>query len=60
MVGLNTTQPQVFWNGQAVPGIVGISVDNDAQDHRVTLRIKEDALISELKAAGIIVRRVSA
>jgi len=68
MVGLNTTTPQVFWNGQPVPGIVGITASNTGivgitasntgSSPRVVLNIAEDPLLAELQAAGIIVRRV--
>lgn len=58
MVGLNTTTPQVFWNGVMLQGITGIQVDNDAEDHKVVLKMNEDATVSELRAAGIAVRRV--
>jgi hypothetical protein len=58
MVGLNTTTPQVFWNGVMLQGITGIQVDNDAEDHKVVLKMREDTTVSELRAAGIAVRRV--
>lgn len=57
MIGLNTNSPQIFWNGIKLEGITGIQVDNDEQDHKVVLRMKEDATVSELRAAGIAVRR---
>lgn len=58
MVGLNTPTPQVFWNGVMLQGITGIQVDNDAEDHKVVLKMNEDATVSELRSAGIAVRRV--
>jgi hypothetical protein len=58
MVGLNTTEPKVFWNGTEVPGIVGIVASNTGTSPRVVLNIAEDPLLAELQAAGIIIRRV--
>ena len=59
LVGMNTATPQVFWNGQLVPGVTGIHVDNETDINRVVLKVPEDPIIAELKAAGITVRRVS-
>jgi hypothetical protein len=58
MVGLNTTEPKVFWNGQEVPGIVGITASNTSASPRVVLNVAEDPLLAEMQAAGIIIRRV--
>lgn len=58
MIGLNTESPKVFWNGVMLQGITGIQVDNDAGGHKVVLKMNEDATVSELRAAGIAVRRV--
>lgn len=58
MVGLNTTEPKVFWNGQEVPGIVGITASNTGTTPRVVLNIAEDPLLAEMQAAGVIIRRV--
>lgn len=58
MVGLNTTEPKVFWNGQEVPGIVGITASNTGTTPRVVLNIAEDPLLAEMQAAGIIIRMV--
>jgi hypothetical protein len=60
MIGLNTNEPQVFWNGAKVEGIVGIAVANDAETQRVILKISEDPLLAEMQAAGITIRRVVA
>ena len=58
IVGLNTTAPQVFWNGQQVPGIKGITASNTGAGQRVVLNVEEDPLLAEMQAAGVIVRRV--
>jgi hypothetical protein len=58
MIGLNTDIPQVFWNGELVDGIVGITVDNDHDSKRVIFKVREDALFAEMQAAGITIRRV--
>ena len=58
MIGLNTNEPQVFWNGLKVDGIVGIAVDNDADSKRVVLKFNEDPMLAEMQAAGITIKRV--
>lgn len=57
LIGLNTSTPQVFWNGVQVQGVIGINVSNNADTQRVLLTISEDPMIAELKAAGVIVKR---
>jgi hypothetical protein len=60
IVGANTPDVKVFWNGQEVPGIVGITIDHDAAMRRVTLKFKEDPQLAEMQEAGITIRRVKA
>ena len=57
IVGANTPDRKVFWNGQEVSGISEINVSNDAERQRVVITVAEDPLLAELKAAGIIIRR---
>jgi hypothetical protein len=59
MVGLNTSSPQVFWNGKAVPGIVAIKTEWEDDEARVKLKVDgaDDALYMELVAAGIVVKK---
>lgn len=57
MIGLNTPTPKVFWNGSKVDGITGILVDNEAGTCRVVLKMPEDSIITELRTAGVIVKR---
>jgi hypothetical protein len=47
----------VFWNGHEVD-CIGIHVANDDKQHRVVLEVAEDPLFAEMKAAGIVIRRV--
>lgn len=58
IVGANTPGCKVFWNGQEVPNVVALTTVYDEDDHRVVLKVKEDAVLAEMKAAGIDVRRV--
>ncbi len=58
IVGANTPECKVFWNGQEVPGVVAMSTVFDEDDHRVVLKVKEDPMLAEMKAAGIEIRRV--
>jgi hypothetical protein len=59
LIGLNTPTPQVFWNGRLVPGIVGVRVDWDAEEHRVKLKVNASAydLYVEMAEAGITVKQ---
>ena len=59
MIGLNTSSPQVFWNGKKVPSIVAIKTEWEDDEARVKLKVNgtEDALYMELVAAGITVKR---
>jgi hypothetical protein len=62
MIGLNTTNPQVFWNGALVPNLKSIQVDWDDDDHRVKFKVSaiDPALSAELLIAGVNVRTVGA
>ncbi len=57
IVGANTPDRKVFWNGQEVSGISEINVSNDAERQRVVITVAEDPLLAEMKAAGITIRR---
>ena len=57
IVGAHTPECKVFWKGQPVPNVVSLSVDNDHDTHRVVLRVKEDPVLAEMQAAGIVIRR---
>ena len=57
IVGANTPDRKVFWNGQEVSGISEINVSDDAERQRVVITVAEDPLLAEMKAAGIIIRR---
>jgi len=57
MVGLNTDTPQIFWNGQLVDNIQSIQVVNDSTRASVVLKMPEEPVVAELKAAGVIVKR---
>lgn len=55
VVGANTPEPKVFWNGQEIEGITGITVTNTGETQRVVLRLPEP--LQELVDAGIIIKR---
>lgn len=57
ILGANTVDPTVMWNGILVPVEAG-SITWDSTKRSVTLTIKEDPIAAEMKAAGIQIRRV--
>lgn len=57
MIGLNTSSPKVFFNGQEVPDILAINVVNNETVRTVSLKLAETPLIADLVAAGIQIRR---
>lgn len=59
MVGLNTDTPQVFWNGDPVPGITSIKVNWEDGEQQIRLKVNgvADALYMELVTAGIVVKK---
>jgi hypothetical protein len=57
IVGAHTPECKVFWKGQPVPNVVSLSVDNAQDTQRVVLRVKEDPVLAEMQAAGIVIRR---
>lgn len=52
IVGANTPDRKVFWNGQEVSGISELNVSNDAERQRVVITVAEDPLLAEMKAAS--------
>jgi hypothetical protein len=64
IIGLNTSTPQVFWNGVLLANVVGIysNVDTDdcLEDNKIKLRVTDTLEVyTELLAAGIIVKKVT-
>lgn len=59
IVGANTDKPQVFWNGQPIPGIKAIAVDWEGRDYRVKLKViaMDPTMQVELMSAGISVQK---
>lgn len=49
---------KVFWNGVQVLGVAGAVVDVDDDSHRVVLKVPEDPILAEMRAAGIEIRRI--
>lgn len=57
MIGLNTDEPKVYFNGQLVPDVLAINVVNNETTQSVALKLAETALNADLIAAGIQIRR---
>ena len=57
IVGANTSECKVFWNGNEIPN-VGITVDNDIASKRVVIKVSEDPLLAEMASAGVLFKRV--
>lgn len=55
LVGMNTDQPQIFFNGQAVEGVHSIQVVNNTTKRQVVLTLDEP--LQELVDAGITIKR---
>jgi hypothetical protein len=55
IIGANTPERQVFWNGAEVKNL-GISV---SFDNIVTIKIAEDPILTEMKNAGIRIVKVA-
>lgn len=58
IIGLHTDTPQVVWKGQTLTNVTAIRAVNDGLTKTLSITISEDPLVAELKAAGIIVKRV--
>lgn len=59
MIGLNTIDPKVFWNGKEIQNLSGIQVACElGKETRVILKVKEDADLAEMQSAGVTIRRV--
>lgn len=58
IIGLHTNTPQVVWKGQTLTNVTAIRAVNDELTKTLSITISEDPLVAELKAAGIIVKRV--
>lgn len=56
IVNPHTEDRKVFWNGQEVT-VAGFVIQNDATTKRVVLQINEDPTVSEMRNAGITVKR---
>lgn len=61
MIGLNTATPQVFWNGQAIPGLVSIKTEWEDDEARVKLKVTGEGLsadlYNDLVTSGIVVKK---
>lgn len=62
MVGLNTPDPKVFWNGKELAGILSVRVDCDDDEQRIKIKVSSsasDELVAEMLAGGINIKRVT-
>lgn len=57
ILNAHTAEPSVFWNGQQVP-VVGFIINNDGGAARIVMKVKEDPVLAQMQAAGIVIRRV--
>lgn len=57
MIGLNTANPSVYFNGEQVPGVLSINVVNNQDIRQVVLKLEEDPMVIGLQQAGITIRR---
>ena len=57
IIGANTADCQVFWNGAIVPN-KGVTVENTLDIHKVVIKVKEDPSVAEMQSAGITIRRI--
>lgn len=59
IVGANTPDMKVFFNGEEVTGVADLKIDWDIANPVVILTLNEAPLVSEMKANGIQVRRTA-
>jgi hypothetical protein len=57
IVGANTPEMKVFFNGSEVTGVQDLKIDWDIKSPKVTLTLSETQQVQELKQSGISVRR---
>ena len=59
IVGINTPNLKIFWNGVEVPGILTVDVSWDTDDHRVKLRVNgnADSMYLEMVSEGIVIKK---
>lgn len=61
MIGLNTDNPQILFNGFPVPGIVQVKVSWEADERKVQLRVNgnNEDLYRRISDAGISIKKVA-
>ena len=59
IVGANTPQMKVYFNGVEVEGVQDLKMDWDIKTPKVTLTLSETNMVQDMKAAGIGVRRAA-
>ena len=59
IVGLNTSNAVVFWNGIEVPNITSIRVDWEQDEQRIKLKVtgSDEAMYAEMLANGIHIKK---
>ncbi len=60
LLNIHTREPQVFWNGLKVDGVVRIHAHHDEDESRVKLYVSgaSDTVVDSMLAAGINVKKV--
>jgi hypothetical protein len=58
MLGMNTSNPAIFWNGKKVPNVTAVRVDWEAEEHRVKIKVSDidPALQAEMLMGGVSVK----
>ena len=60
IIGANTPELKVFWNGKLVPNVVELKTEWEKDEHRVKLRVTgDDPMFGELAIAGIHIKKVT-
>lgn len=61
LVNVNTSAPEIYWNGTLVQNIISIRVDCDRDEQRVRLKVShmDEGMYSMLSNAGIVIKRIN-
>ena len=59
IVGINTPNVQIFWNGLQVPNIESVRIDWEQDEQRIKLKVTgpDDSIYTEMVASGISIKR---
>lgn len=57
IVNANTSEMEIYFNGDKVEGVQDLKIDWDKQQPKVIITLNETDLVNEMKTVGIQVRR---